>query len=153
MFADVDPNAGVFRLLLHGRQRHRIARRRLLVGGGFVPAGHAVPDTGSQLSVQPVAADYGSNHALAGPSRSAFPRHGPDAGQNHEVYAADVYVVPLQLFRRINPLLDGAKSIDYYSNLSDAECDPSYASTQSSGIDAATKKEEIKSKNQPTRRT
>ena len=77
---------GFYRMI----QRDRTARGALPLGQGLVAARHALHHPRHHLSVQPAAAHHGRDDALAGAPVAAFARHGPDAGQDDALHAADV---------------------------------------------------------------
>src|SRR5438445_4187021 len=106
MPADVPATAGVSGVLSHDPKRDRVARSEVSLGLRFVAAGHAVHDTGSEFSLQSFAAGDGRNDALAGPADSAIPRHGSGAAKDDEVHAVDVFVHFIQLFSRLDAVLD-----------------------------------------------
>src|SRR5262252_5576907 len=120
MLADAFADSGVFRLLSHDPKRHRVARRALSLGGRLVQVRYALHYPRSRFypvrrhtrrwaALEPAAVDYGGNDALAGAVNASFAGHGSDSSQDHAVYAPNFHAVPLQFFRRPNPLLDRAK--------------------------------------------
>ena len=73
-----------------------------------------------------------------------FARHGPSPGEDDEVYAVDVHGVFVQLFSRINALLDRAEFIDNPADKIDAHNTGPTGAGKTCGIDWRAKKEEIR---------
>lgn len=81
---------------------------------------------------------------MAGAFNPALARHGPSPGEDDEVYALDVHGIFVQLFSRINALLDRAEFIDDPADKIDAHEYHADGADKTCGIDWRAKKEEIR---------